>query len=105
MNTDLSMQLMQMNWFLEHDVLRFDPASGRLSIDYGRYREAVTGLLREVLALQDRGDGAAANAFIERWSRWDDNLHGVIAVNMRAQQRYRYRLFLYQALDGAGRPG
>ena len=100
-----TMQLMQMNWFLEHDVLRFDPASGRLSIDYGRYREAVTGLLREVLALQDRGDGAAANAFIERWSRWDDNLHGVIAVNMRAQQRYRYRLFLYQALDGAGRPG
>jgi hypothetical protein len=97
-----TMQLMQMNWFLEHGVLRYEPASQRLSIDYGRYREAVTGLLREVLALQDRGDRAAADAFIARWSRWDDNLHGRIAANMRAQQRYRYRLFLYQALDGAG---
>lgn len=95
-----TMQLMQMNWFLEHGVLRFDPATARLSIDYGRYREAVTGLLREVLALQDRGDSAAADAFIARWSRWDDALHGRIAANMRAQQRYRYRLFRYAVLDG-----
>ncbi len=95
-----TMQLMTMNWFLEHQVLRFDPASQRLSIDYGRYRAAVTGLLREVLALQDRGDNAAADAFIARWSRWDEALHGRIAANMRAQQRYRYRLFRYQALDG-----
>jgi hypothetical protein len=95
-----TMQLMQMNWFLEHGVLRFDPAAQRLTIDYGRYHEAVTGLLREVLALQDRGDRAAADAFIARWTHWDDALHGRIAANMRAQQRYRYRLFLYQALDG-----
>ena len=104
-----TMQLMQMNWFLDHGVLRFDPASQRLSIDYSRYREAVTGLLREVLALQDRGDRAAADAFIARWSRWDDALHGRIAANMRAQQRYRYRLFdyevLHQPLDGRGGRG
>ena len=95
-----TMQLMQMNWFLDHGVLRFDPATARLSIDYGRYREAVTGLLREVLALQERGDNGAADAFITRWSRWDDALHGRIAANMRAQQRYRYRLFRYAVLDG-----
>jgi hypothetical protein len=95
-----TMQLMTMNWFLEHGALSFDPASQRLSIDYGRYRAAVTGMLREVLALQDRGDNRAADAFIERWSRWDEALHGRIAANMRAQQRYRYRLFRYQALDG-----
>ena len=95
-----TMQLMQMNWFLEHGVLRFDGASQRLFIDYGSYHEAVTGLLREVLALQDRGDRAAADAFIARWTHWDDALHGRVAANMRAQQRYRYRLFLYQALDG-----
>jgi hypothetical protein len=100
-----TMQLMQMNWFLEHGVLRYDPGSQRLFIDYGRYREAVTGLLREVLALQDRGDSAAADAFIARWSRWDEDLHGRVAANMRAQQRYRYRLFRYQALDGAGQRG
>lgn len=97
-----TMQLMTMNWFLEQQVLRFDPGSHRLSIDYGRYREAVTGLLREVLALQDRGDNAAADAFIARWSRWDEALHGRIAANMRARQRYRYRLFRYQALDDTG---
>ncbi|HTU09489.1 MAG TPA: hypothetical protein VMG08_01220 [Allosphingosinicella sp.] len=94
-----TMQLMQMNWFLDHGVLRFDPASQRLSIDYGRYRAAVTGLLREVLALQNRGDSAAADAFITRWSRWDEALHGRVAAAMRAQQRYRYRLFRYAVLE------
>lgn len=95
-----TMQLMQMNWFLEHGVLRYDAAGQRLSIDYGRYHAAVTALLREVLALQDRGDEAAADAFIARWSRWDEELHGRIAANMRAQQRWRYRLFRYAVLDG-----
>lgn len=95
-----TMQLMQMNWFLERGVLSFDAASQRLSIDYGRYHEAVAGLLREVLALQDRGDQAAADAFIARWTRWDEDLHGRVAANMRAQQRWRYRLFRYAVLDG-----
>ena len=31
------MQLMQWNWFLDRGVLRFDPASGKLSIDYDKY--------------------------------------------------------------------
>ena len=96
------MQLMQFNWFLDKGVLRFDRESQRLGIDYDRYHRAVTDLLREVLALQDRGDEAAADAFITRWSRWDEDLHGRIAANMRAQQRYRYRLFTYAALDGIG---
>ena len=93
-----TMQLMQFNWFLDRGVLRFDPASQRLSIDYGRYPQAVEALLREVLALQDAGDPARADAFITRWARWDEALHGLIAANMRAQQRYRYRLFTYAAL-------
>ena len=58
-----------------------------------------------VWRLLERASGAAADAFITRWSRWDDNLHGRIAANMRAQQRYRYRLFLYEALDGPGPRG
>jgi len=95
-----TMQLMQFNWFLDKEVLRFDAASQRLQIDYDRYHRAVTELLREVLALQDRGDEAAADAFIARWTRWDEALHGRIAANMRARQRYRYRLFSYAALDG-----
>jgi hypothetical protein len=31
-------------------------------------------------------------------SKWDENLHGVVAKNMQAGQRYRFRLFKYAAL-------
>src|SRR5690606_9201644 len=64
-----TMQLMQMNWFLEHDVL--DVEDGRLLIDYERYHDAVGELLREVLAIQSAGDPQRAAAFIDRWARWD----------------------------------
>ena len=92
------MQLMQFNWFLDKGVLRFDPASKRLAIDYGRYHEAVEALLREVLAIQDAGDPKRSDAFVKRWGTWDEGFHGRIAAAMRAQQRYRYRLFTYAAL-------
>ncbi len=93
-----TMQLMQFNWFLDRGVLRVDAASGRLSIDYDRYHSAVEALLREVLAIQDAGDQTRSDAFIQRWTNWDENLHGRIAAAMRAQQRYRFRLFRYAAL-------
>jgi len=89
---------MQMNWFLDRKVLAFDPATARLSIDYGRYHEAVRDLLKQVFALQEGGDRAAAEAFITRWGSWDDNLHGRLAAGIRAQQRYRFRLFEYGVL-------
>jgi hypothetical protein len=91
------MQLMQWNWFLDRGVLSFDPAAARLSIDYDRYHEAVRDLLKQVLAIQEAGDPVAAAAFVGRWGKWDDNLHGRIAANIRAEQRYRYRLFDYAA--------
>jgi hypothetical protein len=93
-----SMQLMQFNWFMDKGVLRYDRATQRLSIDYGRYHQTVEGLLREVLAIQDAGNPARTEAFIQRWSVWDENLHGRLATNIREQQRYRYRLFTYAAL-------
>ena len=93
-----TMQLMQFNWFLDKGVLRFNPATGKLAIDYGRYRPAVEGLLREVLAVQDAGDPARSDAFIKHWSGWDEKLHGRLAEAMRAQERYRYRLVTYAAL-------
>ncbi len=93
-----TMQLMQFNWFLDRGVLRFDPATARLSIDYARYSAAVEALLREVLAVQDAGDRARSDAFITRWATWDEQLHGRLASNIRAQQRYRFRLFTYAAL-------
>lgn len=97
------MQLMQWNWFLDRKVLSFDPAAGKLSIDYGRYHEAVRDLLKQVIALQEAGDAKAAAAFVDRWGTWDDNLHGRVAANIRARQRYRFRLFEYQALGTSQR--
>jgi len=94
------MQLMQWNWFLDRKVLTFDPATGKLSIDYSRYHDAVRDLLKMVFALQVGGDRAAADAFISKWGTWDEALHGVVATSIRAQQRYRYRLFNYAAMKG-----
>jgi hypothetical protein len=94
-----TMQLMQWNWFLDRGVLRFE--NGRMRIDYARYPAAAESLLREVLALQRAGDRARANAFVERWTAWDDNLHGVIARNIRENQTARFTLVTFEALDGA----
>ncbi len=95
------MQLMQWNWFLDRKVLSFDAATAKMSIDYGRYHAAVADLLKVVLALQVAGDKAAAEAFITRWGSWDEALHGKIAGNIRAQQRYRFRKVNYAALAKA----
>jgi hypothetical protein len=94
------MQLMQWNWFLDKGALTFDPSTAKLSINYDRYHDVAASLLKEVLALQDSGDKAAASTFIDRWGKWDDDLHGRIAANIRAQQRYRFRLFEYAATGG-----
>jgi hypothetical protein len=95
------MQLMQWNWFLDRKVLSFDPATAKLDIDYGRYHDAVRDLLKQVIAIQEAGDAKAAAAFIDRWGSWDEKLHGRVAANIRAQQRYRFRLFEYAALSSS----
>ncbi len=94
-----TMQLMQWNWFMDRGALRFE--DGRLRIDYRRYPEAVTSLLREVLALQRAGDRARANAFVDQWTTWRPELHGVIAERMRESERTRFTLVTYEALDGS----
>ncbi len=94
-----TMQLIQWNWFMERGALRFE--NGRLRIDYRRYPEAVTSLLREVLAIQRAGDRNAANTFVERWTTWRPDLHEVIATRMRESERTRFTIVTYEALDGA----
>jgi hypothetical protein len=94
-----TMQLIQWNWFMDRGLLRFE--NGVLAIDYARYPDAVQSLLREVLALQRAGDRAAANAFIDRWTVWDDSLHGAIGRRMRAVEQARFTLVAYEALEGA----
>ncbi|MBA2527976.1 MAG: NUDIX hydrolase [Pyrinomonadaceae bacterium] len=91
-----TMQLMQWNFFLENGLLSFE--NGKLRIHYDKYHDAVGKLLRRVLEVQHQGDKAASERFIEQYTRWDDNLHGAVAKNIRDQQRYRFRVFKYAAL-------
>lgn len=91
-----TMQLMQWNFFLENGLLTFE--NGILQIHYDKYHDVVGKLLAKVLDVQYQGDKAAADRFIEQYTKWDDNLHGIVAKNIRDQQRYRFRLFRYAAL-------
>ena len=93
------MQLMQWNWLLEHGVLRFDDASGKLRIDYTHYHTAVAGLLAEVLAIQQAGNRERAAAFIRKYTHWEAGLHAVVADNIKAQENYRFVLVTYAAQD------
>jgi len=93
-----TMQLMQWNFFLEHGLLAFDPASKTLRIHYDKYHEVVGKMLAQTLNVQYQGDKAAADRFIDQYSNWDEKLHGAIAKNIRDSQKYRFRLFKYAAL-------
>jgi hypothetical protein len=93
-----TMQLMQWNFFLENGLLSFDQGTKTLAIHYDKYHEVVGKMLAKTLAIQLEGDKAAADKFIDDYTKWDENLHGVVAANIRAQQRFRFRLFKYAAL-------
>ncbi len=93
-----TMQLMQWNFFMENGLLAFDQATGKLKINYDKYHGTIGKLLTKVLEVQYEGDKAASDRFIEQYTTWDENLHGVVAKNIRDQQRYRFQLFKYAAL-------
>lgn len=93
-----TMQLMQWNFYLENGLLSFDPASKTMRINYEKYHDVVGKMLEQTLAVQYAGNKAESDKFIDQYTKWDDNLHGVIAANIRAQQRYRFRVFKYAAL-------
>ncbi|MEW6729757.1 MAG: NUDIX hydrolase [Acidobacteriota bacterium] len=94
-----TMQLMQWNFFLAEGLLSFDSQNQKLVINYQKYHEVVEKLLAKVLEIQYQGDKSASDKFIEQYTNWDENLHGVIAKNIRNQQQYRFRLFKYAALN------
>jgi hypothetical protein len=91
-----TMQLMQWNFFLENGLLTFE--NGQLRIHYDKYHSVVGKLLAKVLEIQSNGDKAAADRFIDQYTTWKEDLHGVVAKNIRDQSRYRFRLFKYAAL-------
>lgn len=94
-----TMQLMQMNYYLEKGLLRFDESSGRLGIDYDRYPAVVHDLLEKVLDIQASGDPKKALAFIDQYTTWGEDLHERLAARLRDASTYRFRTVRYQALQ------
>lgn len=93
-----TMQLMQWNFYLENGLLSFDPATKTMRVHYEKYHDVIGKMLEKTLSVQYEGDKAASDKFIDQYTKWDENLHGAIATNIRAQQRYRFRVFKYAAL-------
>jgi hypothetical protein len=93
-----TMQLVQFNWFLERGLLRADPATARLMVDYDRYLATIESLLKEVLRLQYAGDKDAVGAFFKQWTTWAPELHEKLAERVRAAQGARFRIVRYGAL-------
>ena len=94
-----TMQLMQWNFFLENGLLTFDSRTGLMRINYDKYHDVVGKLLKKVLDVQYQGDKAGSDQFIDQYAVWKDDLHGVVAKNIRDTQQYRFRLFKYAALS------
>lgn len=94
-----AMQLMQMNYFLKHGLLSFDPADAKLTIHYERYRDVISSMLGEVLKIQQKGDGQLASDFINRYITWTPDLHEKLAQNLRDASTYRFLMVRYKALD------
>ncbi len=89
---------MQMNYYLEKGLLEFDSNEVKLNIVPSEYHPAVESMLREVLELQYNGDKAAADDFIEKYTNWDEDLHGRLAEVMKQAETYRYALVRYAAM-------
>lgn len=93
-----TMQLMQMNYFMENGLLSFDPADSRLVIHYDLYNQVISQMLNDVLSIQLQGDSDKALDFIEEYNTWTPELHGKLAKRLRDSSRYRFLMVRYQAL-------
>lgn len=93
-----NMQLMQFNFYLESGLLALNSETGLLTIEYDRYHEVVTDMLRQVLQVQYSGDYELANEFVSRWNYWDPSLHGQLAERIEASGSYRRTMVRYKAL-------
>jgi hypothetical protein len=93
-----TMELMQFNWFYDKGVFEIEPANNNVMIHYDRYHAAVTEMLETVLKIQHDGDRAAAEAFIDRWTTWNDEVHEMVAKKIRESREFQYALFKYGVL-------
>ncbi len=94
-------RLLIVSLFLSVSLLAVAQTRSRIKTpnsDYDKYHDVVGKMLAKTLEVQYQGHKAAADRFIDQYTNWDENLHGVIAKSIRDQQKYRFRLFKYAAL-------
>ena len=94
-----TMQLMQWNYFIENGLLIFNPESGRFQIDYENYHQVIDSLLTEILAIQYGGDAAVAATFVDKYTNWNEELHGISARKIRDAAPARYTSVHYAVID------
>lgn len=94
-----SMQLMQMNFFLENQLLAYDSAAKKLVINYEIYHQVVARMLKEVLAIQSSGAKDGAEKFVEHYFRWREEPHEALAKELRSAGAFPFRLVNYGALE------
>jgi len=93
-----TMQLMQMNYFMEHGFLSFDPKDARLQIHYDRYNTVIRKMLNDVLNIQLQGNSEQASEFIKKYTSWSPQLHGKLAERLSEASRYRFVDVRYKTL-------
>lgn len=92
------MQLMQLNYYLEKGLLRYEPSRGIVSIDYARMHDVVGMLLKDVSTLLYNGDPSAARSYMNRYTTWAPGIHEVLAQKIRAERKMRFGLVKYGVL-------
>jgi hypothetical protein len=92
-----TMQLMQLNWYLDRGAYVWDADTRTIAIKYEKMHDAVASLLERVLAIQHEGDRAKADAFIAEWTKWDER-HEALAAAIKAAEKSRFRLVRYAAM-------
>ena len=78
---------------------RYRPRQPQKTHHYPTARDHHETMLAEVLALQQDGDKAAADAFIKKYFIWDDVPHAALAESMKAAETYRYAVVRYAVLE------
>ena len=61
--------LIQFNWLLERNAIRYDDGSAKFSVDYDAYVKANRELATEILTIQATGDYDRAGRLIEKYGR------------------------------------
>ena len=70
--------IMQFNYYVENDALRYDTATGRYAVDFDRLPTVNAGLVKELLEQEATGDRARAEAWFTRYGTMSAELKAAL---------------------------